>query len=43
MWLVRVQFGKPSVFHVTIVIFLEFFAWGLVTTILPEVSLQLPA
>eukprot|EP00038_Savillea_parva_P000499 m.96501 g.96501 ORF g.96501 m.96501 type:complete len:502 (-) comp10170_c0_seq1:118-1623(-) len=27
---------KPSVNHVTFVIFLEFFAWGLVTTILPE-------
>eukprot|EP00035_Acanthoeca_spectabilis_P025375 m.458165 g.458165 ORF g.458165 m.458165 type:complete len:495 (+) comp21435_c0_seq1:288-1772(+) len=27
---------KPSVNHVTFVIFLEFFAWGLVATILPE-------
>ena len=27
---------KPSVNHVTVVIFLEFFAWGLVTTVLPE-------
>lgn len=27
---------KPSVNHVTVVIFLEFFAWGLVATILPE-------
>lgn len=28
----------PAVRHVTIVIFLEFFAWGLIATILPEVS-----
>eukprot|EP00041_Stephanoeca_diplocostata_P014207 m.255952 g.255952 ORF g.255952 m.255952 type:complete len:245 (-) comp19623_c0_seq29:1243-1977(-) len=27
---------KPSVNHVTVVIFLEFFTWGLVATILPE-------
>jgi hypothetical protein len=31
-------FGSPSVSHVTVVIFLEFFAWGLVTVILPEVG-----
>ncbi len=30
--------GAATVTHVTIVIFLEFFAWGLVATILPEVS-----
>jgi len=29
--------GKASVNHVTIVIFLEFFAWGLVATLLPQV------
>lgn len=28
--------GAPTVTHVTIVIFLEFFSWGLVATILPE-------
>eukprot|EP00051_Salpingoeca_urceolata_P030891 m.9838 g.9838 ORF g.9838 m.9838 type:complete len:547 (+) comp3614_c0_seq2:342-1982(+) len=28
--------SNASVMHVTIVIFLEFFAWGLVTTILPD-------
>lgn len=25
-------YGKPSVFHATVVIFLEFFAWGLLTS-----------
>lgn len=25
-------FGRPSVYHAAIVIFLEFFAWGLLTT-----------
>ncbi len=25
-------FGRPSVLHATIVIFMEFFAWGLMTT-----------
>ncbi|CAH3155721.1 unnamed protein product, partial [Porites evermanni] len=25
-------FGKPNVYHATIVIFLEFFAWGLLTS-----------
>jgi len=25
-------YGKPSVVHATIVIFLEFFAWGLLTS-----------
>lgn len=28
--------GAPTVTHVTLVIFLEFFSWGLVATILPE-------
>jgi MFS family permease len=31
--------GQSFVNHITVVIFLEFFAWGLVTAILPEVSL----
>ena len=30
--------GQSFVNHITVVIFLEFFAWGLVTAILPEVS-----
>ncbi|KXJ04818.1 Hippocampus abundant transcript-like protein 2, partial [Exaiptasia diaphana] len=25
-------FGKPNVYHATVVIFLEFFAWGLLTS-----------
>lgn len=25
-------FGRPSVYHAALVIFLEFFAWGLLTT-----------
>ena len=25
-------YGKPSVIHATVVIFLEFFAWGLLTS-----------
>ena len=31
---------EPSVNHVTFVIFLEFFAWGLIATILPEVGVS---
>lgn len=31
---------RAGVHHVTVVIFLEFFAWGLVTTLLPEVVRQ---
>eukprot|EP00053_Salpingoeca_punica_P015488 m.142970 g.142970 ORF g.142970 m.142970 type:complete len:532 (-) comp16727_c0_seq1:420-2015(-) len=34
-WLKCGPVGPGSVNHVTVVIFLEFFAWGLVTTILP--------
>nr|CAB3252802.1 hippocampus abundant transcript 1 protein [Phallusia mammillata] len=32
-----VSFGKPSVYHAVIVIFLEFFAWGLLTTPMMDV------
>ena len=31
-------FGKPNVYHATIVIFLEFFAWGLLTSPMLTVS-----
>lgn len=31
--------GKPSVYHAVVVIFLEFFAWGLLTTPMLTVSL----
>lgn len=29
---------KPSVYHAVIIIFLEFFAWGLLTTPMMDVS-----
>uniref|UniRef100_A0A671N675 Hippocampus abundant transcript 1 protein-like n=1 Tax=Sinocyclocheilus anshuiensis TaxID=1608454 RepID=A0A671N675_9TELE len=32
MFQVRQGIGKPSVYHAVVVIFLEFFAWGLLTT-----------
>jgi len=32
-------FGRPSVYHAAIVIFLEFFAWGLLTTPMLTVSI----
>ena len=31
-------FGKPSLYHATVVIFLEFFAWGLLTSPMLSVS-----
>ena len=31
-------YGKPSVMHATVVIFLEFFAWGLLTSPTIEVT-----
>jgi len=31
-------FGKPNVYHATVVIFLEFFAWGLLTSPMLTVS-----
>lgn len=34
--------GKPSVYHAVMVIFLEFFAWGLLTTPMLTVSLFSP-
>lgn len=34
--------GKPSVYHAVVVIFLEFFAWGLLTTPMLTVSLFPP-
>lgn len=34
--------GKPSVYHAVVVIFLEFFAWGLLTTPMLTVSLFSP-
>lgn len=33
--------GKPSLLHATVVIFLEFFAWGLMTTPTINVSYKL--
>lgn len=30
--------GRPSVYHAVVVIFLEFFAWGLLTTPMLTVS-----
>lgn len=35
--------GEPSVYHAVVVIFLEFFAWGLLTTPMLTVSVVLPA
>ena len=32
-------YGKPSVYHATIIIFLEYFAWGLLTGPMLNVSL----
>lgn len=32
--------GEPSVYHAVVVIFLEFFAWGLLTTPMLTVSLD---
>ena len=34
----RLKMAKPSVFHVLVVIFLEFFAWGLLTSPMITVS-----
>lgn len=33
-------YGKPSVLHATIVIFLEFFAWGLLTSPTIQVTIN---
>lgn len=35
-------FGQPSVYHAAIVIFFEFFAWGLLTTPMLTVSITGP-
>lgn len=34
----RQGIGEPSVYHAVVVIFLEFFAWGLLTTPMLTVS-----
>lgn len=34
--------GEPSVYHAVVVIFLEFFAWGLLTTPMLTVGLVTP-
>lgn len=38
MFQVQQGIGKPSVYHAVVVIFLEFFAWGLLTTPMLTVS-----
>ena len=34
-------YGKPSVYHATIIIFLEYFAWGLLTGPMLNVSTKI--